>query len=78
MTKLELTKIAASTIVGFGTSMIVKSICINNTQPQTAPDKVMVYSAAFVAGMMASDLTSKYTNHKIDEAAHWWKTHVKN
>jgi hypothetical protein len=77
MTKLQIAKIAATTIVGFGTSKIVQSICLNNTQPDNLPDKVMVHSAALVMGMMAADLTRRYTDAKIDEVANWWTTNVK-
>lgn len=71
MTKLQITKIVVSTVVGFGASKIAQSICLNNTQPDNLPDKVMVHSAAIVVGMMASELTRKYTNAKIDEIAEW-------
>jgi hypothetical protein len=76
MTKLEITKIAVTTIVGFGASKIASSICINNTQPDNIADKVMVHSAAFVVGMMASEVTRKYTNAKIDEIADWYNRNV--
>lgn len=76
MTKIQLAKIVATTIVGFGTSKIVGSICINATQPDSIPDKVMVHSAALVMGMMASDATRKYTDATIDNVVVWWKINV--
>jgi hypothetical protein len=78
MTKLDITKIVVTTVVGFGASKIAKSICLNNTPTDNIPDKVMVHSAAFVAGMMASELTRKYTNAKIDEIAVWYNERVIN
>ena len=77
MTKLDITKIVVTTVVGFGASKIAQSICLNNTPTETIPDKVMVHSAAIVVGMMASELTRKYTNAKIDEVAHWYNSTVK-
>lgn len=76
MTKLDVTKIVVTTIVGFGASKIASSICLNNTQPDNIPDKVMIHSAAFVVGMMASEVTRKYTNAKIDEIADWYNTNI--
>lgn len=77
MTKLDITKIVVTTVVGFGASKIAQSICLNNTQPDNIADKVMVHSAALVVGMMASEVTRKYTNAKIDEVAAWYNSNIK-
>lgn len=77
MDKLDLTKAAASFIVGAGTSKIAADIIKNNAVPTNLYSKVTVVSAGVVIGMMAADATKEYTTAKIDEAAAWWRTNVK-
>lgn len=76
MTKLDLTKLVVSTVVGIGTAQIVHAIIGNNTQPDTLPSQVTVGAASVVAGYMAADISKQYTDQKIDEIAHWWKTNI--
>lgn len=78
MTKLDITKKVASFIVGIGTTQIVNSICINNANPQRLTDKVTVTAGAVVLGMIAADITRKYTDQKIDEIANWYNANVKS
>lgn len=78
---IHFTKLAASAIVGAGTTTIVGSIIKNNTNPETTSQKVQVTSAAVVIGMMAADKTKEYTNAKIDAAVAWYadlKTNLSN
>lgn len=78
MTKLEITKAAAKFIVGAGTSKIVSSIIQNNVSPETLTEKVTITAGSIALGSMVADITSKYTDAKIDEIAAWWKNHVNN
>jgi hypothetical protein len=73
MTKIELTKQAATLVVGAGTTRIVTQVIKNNTNPQTVTDKVTMVAGAVVIGRMAADATEKYTSAKIDSAAAKWK-----
>ncbi len=78
MTKLEITKFAAKTIVGIGTGKIVHGVIATNVPSGGIVTKVTVIAAAVVVGMMASEATEKFTETKIDEAAAWWKENVSN
>jgi uncharacterized membrane protein YebE (DUF533 family) len=78
MTKLDITKRVASFIVGVGTTQIVNAICINNTQPTKLTDKVTVTAGAVVLGMIAADVTRKYTDAKIQDIADWYNANIKN
>lgn len=71
MTKLEIVKAVASTIVGIGTSKIVYGIIANNVETTNPVDKVTVVAGSFVVGSMAADATKKHTDKMIDEAAAW-------
>lgn len=77
MTKLDITKIVVTTVVGIGASRIAQNICLSNSPMESMPDKVMAHSAALVVGMMASEVTRKYTNAKIDELAGWYNSNIK-
>lgn len=76
MTKLQIAKQIASTIVGIGTTKIVSAIIQNNITPDKVIDKVTVVGASVVIGSMAADATKTYTDAKIDEAVAWWKKTV--
>ncbi|ADD80957.1 gp066 [Rhodococcus phage ReqiPepy6] len=69
MTKLEMLKLAVSSIVGVGTSKIVKSIIANNVELDTPVDQVTVTAGSFVIGAMVADASKDYTDAKIDEIA---------
>jgi len=77
MTKLDLTKIVVSTVVGFGTTSIVRGIVSHNTDPENVVDSVAITAGAIAIGMMASRATKQFTNQTIDEIADWWTTNVK-
>lgn len=78
MKKIEIAKKIVSSIVGIGTGMIVKQIIENNVDTNTVASKVAVGSAALVIGSAASDMTSEYTNAKIDELTDWWNKNITN
>lgn len=78
MTKLDIAKRATSFIVGVGVTKVVHAICQNNTQPQTITEKVTVGAAGVVIGMIATDVTRKYTDAKIDELVAWYKANIQN
>lgn len=77
MTKIEMIKLATSTVVGIGTAKIVQSIALNNTSTEKLTDKVTVHAGAYVMGMMVADITKRYTDTKIDEVAHWYNENIK-
>lgn len=77
MTKLEITKTVAKTIVGIGASKIAHSIIKNNVSPDGITDQVTIGAGSFVVGMIVSDVTAKYTETKIDEIAAWYNANVK-
>lgn len=72
MNALEITKFAASAVVGVGTSKIVHSIIKNNTNAQTLLDTISLFAASYVIGSMAADATKKYLDEKIDDAVAWY------
>lgn len=75
MNYLALTKKIVSTVVGFGTSMIVHDIIANNVDTSTMPRKAAVGSASLVIGMAAADYTKEYTDRQIDELFALWNKH---
>ena len=72
MKALEITKFAASAVVGAGTSKIVHSIIDNNTEAEGAVDTVTIAAGSIVIGSMAADATKKYLDEKIDAAVAWY------
>ncbi len=77
MTKLEIAKSVTSFVVGAGTSKIITHIIKNNTSPENLTDTVTMTAGTVVLGMMVADVTRRYTDAKIDEAAAWWNKNVK-
>lgn len=77
MTKLEIAKKAISITVGFGTSAIVGQIISRNAAPSNLPEKVAMPVAAVALGMMVSDITRRYTDHKVDEIVDWYNENIK-
>lgn len=74
MNALEITKTAASMVVGIGTSKIVHSIIDNNVVTVKTVDTITVAAGSLVLGSMAADATKKYLDAKIDGAADWIKS----
>lgn len=74
MTKLELLKAVVSSIVGIGTTKIVKDIISNNVEIDTPVNQVTVVAGSVVIGAMAADATKEYTDAKIDEIAALFKS----
>lgn len=77
MTKLDLAKAAAKFIVASGTSTIIHTIIKNNVQPQNAYQTVTVACSSIALGSMVADVTSRYTEAKIDSAVAWYNENVK-
>ena len=69
MQKLQLLKAVTNAVVGIGTAKIVSAIIKNNIEPETVTEKVTVTAGSYVLGAMVADVTSRYTNAKIDEIA---------
>lgn len=74
MTKLEMLKLAVSSVVGVGTSKIVRSIVANNVELETPVDHVTVTAGSFVVGAMVADASKDYTDSKIDEIVEIFKS----
>lgn len=60
-------KYVVSTVVGIGTTKIVRTIINNNIEPETTKDQITVTTASVVIGMMAADASKEYTNAFIDQ-----------
>jgi hypothetical protein len=78
MNKLAIAKKTVNTIVGFGITKIVKGIIDNNVDTDTIPSKVTVAAASAAVGYSLSELTSNYTDRKIDELVVLYDKHIKN
>jgi hypothetical protein len=78
MNKLAVAKKTVTTIVGFGITKIVKGIVENNVDTTSITSKVTVTAASTAIGYSLSELTSNYTDTKIDELVALYNKHVKN
>jgi uncharacterized protein (DUF697 family) len=78
MKKIAIAKKIVTTIVGIGTTNIVRGMIENNVDTQTIIDTVTVTSASVAIGYAVSETTSNYTDRKIDEAVELWHKHVTN
>lgn len=78
MKKIAIAKKIINTIVGLGTAQIVKSVIENNVETDTTYQKVTVGTASVAIGYAVSDMTSEYTDTKIDEMVELWQKHVVN
>lgn len=78
MKKIAIAKKIINTIVGLGTAQIVKSVIENNVETDTTYQKVTVGTASVAIGYAVSDMTSAYTDTKIDEMVELWQKHVVN
>jgi len=76
--KLAVAKKTVSTIVGFGITKIVKGIIENNVDTTTIPSQVTVTAASAAIGYSLSEITSNYTDRKIDEMVVLYDKHIKN
>jgi hypothetical protein len=76
--KLAVAKKTVSTIVGFGITKIVKGIIENNVDTTTIPSQVTVTAASAAIGYSLSEITSEYTDKKIDEMVDLYNKHIKN
>lgn len=78
MNTREIAKKTVNVVVGLGTTKIVADVIANNTNVESKTDKVKVTAGSLVLGSMAADMTTSYTDRKIDEIADWWTTNVTN
>lgn len=67
MRKIEILKKTITTIVSVGTAKIIKGVIENNAPYETITDKVTVTAASAAIGGAVGELTSEYTDAKIDE-----------
>jgi len=77
MKTVAIAKKIVSTIVGIGTAKIVKDVIENNVETENVYQKVSVGGASVAIGYAVSDITSQYTDKKIDELVKIW-TDFKN
>jgi hypothetical protein len=78
MKSVAIAKKIVTTIVGIGTAKIIKDMIENNVETDTVIQKVTVGSASAAIGYSVSEITSEYTDRKIDEAVALWQKHVTN
>lgn len=78
MDKIAIFKKAVTTIVGIGTTKIIKGIIENNVDTVTVASKVTVTAASTAIGYAISEETSEYTDRKIDEIVVFWNKHITN
>ena len=73
---VNIAKLATSTVVGVGTSRIVKAIITNNVArgDMSLIEETTVIASSYVLGAMAADATKKYTDAKVEAAAAWLQT----
>ena len=77
MTNFEVAKKIVNVVVGFSTSYVVGSALKNNATPTTPIQRVETEVGAFVLGYIASELTQKYAESKMNEISDWWHKNVK-
>jgi hypothetical protein len=70
---VNVVKLATTTVVGIGTSRIVKAIITNNvsTDGMSLIEETTVVASSYVLGAMVADATKKYTDAKVEAAATW-------
>lgn len=73
MDKIALTKSITNIVVGAGVMRLVNGLIRNNTETESVADKAIATSTGVVVGYMAAEITSSYTDAKIDEIVAWWK-----
>lgn len=76
MKSIAIAKKVVSTIVGIGTAKIIKDFIENNVETDALHQKVTVGSASVVIGYSVSEMTSQYTDKKIDEAVALWTKYM--
>lgn len=69
MKKIDILKKVTTTIVAAGTTKIVRGIIENNVPTDKTLDKVTVAAASVAIGYSMSEVTSNYTDRKIDQLA---------
>jgi hypothetical protein len=77
MQKLEIAKTLASAVVAASVSKVVSTIVKNNTDVESTTDKIAVVTSSYVLGAMVADRAKDYTDARIDEAAKWYREHIK-
>ena len=77
MKAVAIAKKIVSTIVGIGTAKIIKDVIENNVDTDTVYQKVTVGAASVTIGYAVSDMTSEYTDRKIDELVNLYNKHLK-
>jgi len=67
MKKIDILKKAVTTVVGIGTTKIIRDIITNNVDTETITSKVTVTAASAAIGGAVSELTKQYTDNTIDQ-----------
>lgn len=74
--KIVLAKRTVNLIVGLSVTKLVNTLIQNNTDPQTATEKVSTAVGSYVVGSMVADAASSYTDAKIDSVVAWYRENV--
>lgn len=69
MTKIQIIKLAARTIVGISTSTTIATVIKQNTVTDNPLQATQLYIGAGVLGAIASDAAGDYTDNFIDQLA---------
>jgi heme O synthase-like polyprenyltransferase len=77
MSKIEAAKQITKFVVGGSVGFSVANALSNNVTPATKIQSVERFVAGIAVGMMASEVTDRYTDQKIDEIVAWWNENVK-
>lgn len=77
MKTVAIAKKIVSTIIGIGTAKIVKDVIENNVETDSVYQKVTVRTSSVAIGYAVSELTTDYTDRKIDEIVEFWQKNIK-
>jgi uncharacterized membrane protein YeaQ/YmgE (transglycosylase-associated protein family) len=76
MTKLEITKLAVTIVVGSSAGKVAKDIIKNNlADPEGLENKIKIGIGSVVIGMMVAEAASSHVNDKIDWLAKFWENY---
>lgn len=70
--KLAIVQIAAELIAAIGVSKVISQIIENNTESDSAMDRLKVKVGSFVIGFMVVDFATTYVSRCVKGFASWW------
>lgn len=76
VTRLQVVKKAVNLVVGWSAARVVQTVIQNNYVVETPADHIAVTTGSYVLGAMVGDLSSRYSDAKIEQIADWWRKNV--